>query len=111
MIIVKELLTMGLKRTLDSGQVNMLVKSYLTARFGADKPSWRDEEGAKSLASYNELEARTKPIISLLTNIESHLYYPTRVESVNEVGHVDYKTIKNRDEMYAYLIEGIENEK
>jgi len=111
MKITKELLTMGLNRTLDSGQVTILVKRYLTARFGADKPSWRDEEGAKSLASYNELEKQVKPIINLLTNIDSHLYYPTRVESVSEAGHVDYKTIKNRDEMYAYLIEGIENEK
>ncbi len=110
MTVVVELLKMGLNRDLESGQVHRMVYNYSKERATANKCSWRTPEGAKCRMLANELEAKLLPVINILANIDSSLYFPTRVEGVG--GKVE--TIKSRDEMYTYLInklEGNEDEK
>ncbi len=105
MTVVVELLKLGLERTLDSGQVHRLVYQYMNERATSGKCSWRTEEGAKCRMVANELEAKLKPVVRSLANIDSGRYYPTRVEgAVSKSGEIEYLTILDREGMYKYLI-------
>ncbi len=112
MQIVAELLKLGKDRTLDSGQVHRLVYQYMNERATAGKCSWRTEEGAKARLFANELQTKLRPIINALANIDSGLYYPSRVEGrvskTSQGGKIEYHTILDRDGMYEYLINSIE---
>ena len=108
MKIVVELLKMGQDRTLDSGQVHRMVYAYMNERSSSGKCSWRTDAGAEARLFANALEAKLKPVINALANIDSGLYYPSRVEGriikTDKGGKIEYLTIKSRDEMYTYLI-------
>ncbi len=117
MKIVVELLKLGLNRDLESGQIHRLVYQYMNERATANKCSWRTEDGAKTRMLANELETKLKPVVTALANIDSSLYYPTRVEGrvskTDKGGKVEYLTILDREGMYKYLINklGETNEK
>ncbi len=109
MQIVVEMLKLGLDRTLDSGQVHRLVYQYSNERATSGKCSWRTDDGAKCRLFAKGLEAKLKPVINALANIDSSLYYPTRVEGRvtkgSKGGKIEYLTILDRDSMYKYLID------